>query len=448
VPAVDAYNTTRQVKAARNVGSETMTSTTMEFDGNRYPDGAASDPAELGLMIGSPPPLDKRVLFEDDRFLEFPDIRWALSHMRELVPTANVWRGEAATRSLGAADPTLEASIDAMSFADLQGARMTWRDSLPKTYTDGMLVLYRGACVYERYFGALQAHRAHTCFSITKSYAATLAATLVYEGLLDEHKPVMYYLPEMVGTAYQDATLRDVLDMQVGVDYSETYSDPTAHIWAYARAGGLRPRPPKYAGPRNFYEYLVTLRKQGDHGIEFAYKTVNTEVLCWVLTRASGDSFANLLSERLWSKIGCAEDGYLTVDSIGVPMGGGGLSATLRDMAKFGELMRCEGALRGRQLIPAAVVADISRGSDREKFAKAGYTLLSGYSYRNMWWVSHNSLAAYEGRGIHGQRLYIAPKAEVVIARFASHPIAVSAANDPITLPAFRALAEYLMARG
>ncbi len=126
-------------------------------------------------------------------------------------------------------------------------------------------------------------------------------------------------------------------------------------------------------------------------------------------------------------------------------MGGAGLNASLRDLARFGELMRCEGSWNGRQVIPAAVVADIQRGSDPEKFSTAGYDLLRGYSYRNMWWVSHNSLGVFEGRGIHGQRLYIAPKAELVIARFCSHPIAASAANDPITLPAFAALSRHVM---
>ena len=95
-------------------------------------------------------------------------------------------------------------------------------------------------------------------------------------------------------------------------------------------------------------------------------------------------------------------------------------------------------------MIPSRVVADIQRGSDPAKFAKAGYTLIPGYSYRNMWWVAHNEHGAYEGRGIHGQRLYIAPGAEMVVARFASHPIAASAANDPITVPALLALGRML----
>ena len=419
-----------------------MKSGIFEIDGVEYPDAEASDPNALGWMQGSPPPPAKLIRFQDDRFFEFPQIRWTLSHMRELVPTAAVWRGCAAASDLGVAPHDLEA---APAFEDLQGRRLTWAQSLQRTYTDGIVVLHRGRRIYERYFGALQEQRPHACFSITKSYAATLAATLIHERTLDETKTVSYYLPELAGTAYEDATLRQVLDMQIGVEYSELYSDPKAHIWDYGRAGGLRPRAADYAGPGNFYEYLRTLRKEGNHGAAFAYKTINAEVLCWVMQRVSGIALPDMLSQKIWSQIGCEEDGYLTVDTIGVAMGGSGLSACLRDLGRFGELMRCEGSRGGKQVIPAEVIDDIRRGSDPAKFAMAGYTLLPGYSYRNMWWVSHNSLDVFEGRGIHGQRLYIAPKAELVIARFASHPIASSAANDSVTLPAFAAMSQLLM---
>lgn len=416
----------------------------LEFDGVRYLDGHASDPEVLGLMRGAPPPPDQRIRFEDDRFLSFPQIRWSLSHMRELLPTANVARGPSPPSELGSIAPAVDAGIDALAFVDLHGQHRRWGEALADTYCDGILVLHRGRRVYERYFGALRAGRPHCCFSITKSYAATLAAALVVEGVLAETQRVPFYLPEMAGTAYDDVRLRELLDMQVGVAYSELYSDPAAGVWDYARAGGLRARPAGYEGPSNFYEFLLTLRKEGEHGREFAYKTVNTELLCWIMKRVTGVSFADLLSARVWSQIGCEEDGYLSVDSVGVEMGGGGLNASLRDLARFGELMRCEGSCVGRQVIPAQVVAGIQRGSDPGKFAKAGYTLLSGYSYRDMWWVAHNQYDAFEARGIHGQRLYVAPGAELVIARFASHPIASSAANDPITLPAFAALAASL----
>ncbi len=415
----------------------------LEFDGVRYPDGEASDPRRLGWMEGTPPPPERQVRFADDRFLDFPQIRWSLSHMRELAPTVNVWRGEGPPGVFAAGDLAASA-IDSLAFDDMNGRPRRWDASLSDTYTDGILVLHRGRRIYERYFGALQPHIPHCCFSITKSYAATLAATLVHEGALDETQRIPHWLPEMRGTAYEEATLRQVMDMQIGVAYSEVYADPKAHIWDYARAGGLRPRPAGYSGAGSFYEYLQTLQPEGRHGEAFAYKTVNTELMAWIMKRVTGEPLAQMLSDRLWAPLACEQDAYLTVDPIGVPMGGGGLSTSLRDLARFGELMRREGEWNGRQLVPAAVVADIRRGADPAKFAKAGYTLLPGYSYRSMWWVSHNELDAFEARGIHGQRLYVAPKADLVVARFASHPVASSAANDPVTLPALLALGRML----
>lgn len=421
-----------------------MDSGTLRFDDIGYPDGRASDPRRHGWMEGAPPPPERQVRFADESFLAFPQMRWSLSHMRELVPTVSVWRGPGPASELGPPTGSHDAAIDGLAFTDLQGRERRWDESLHDTYTDGIVVLHRGRRVYERYFGALQAHVPHACFSITKSYAATLCATLVHEGALDESQRVPHWLPEMKGTAYEDATLRQLLDMQIGVAYSELYADPRAQIWDYARAGGVRPRPAGYSGAGNVYAYLQTLQPEGRHGEAFAYKTVNTELMAWIMKRVTGVSLAQMLSERLWWPLGCEQDAYLSVDPIGVPMGGGGLSASLRDLARFGELMLRGGAWQRRQLVPEAVVADIRRGSDPAKFASAGYTLLPGYSYRSMWWVSHNVLDAFKARGIHGQRLYVAPKADLVIARFASHPVAASAANDPITLPAFLALARLL----
>jgi hypothetical protein len=114
-------------------------------------------------------------------------------------------------------------------------------------------------------------------------------------------------------------------------------------------------------------------------------------------------------------------------------------------MARFGEMIRLGGRYNGQQIVPKAVVDDIRRGADRTRFAKAGYPLLPGWSYRNMWWVSHDEHGAFSARGIHGQAIYIDPKAGMVIARFASHPLAANANLDPTSLPAYRALAEHLM---
>ena len=91
------------------------------------------------------------------------------------------------------------------------------------------------------------------------------------------------------------------------------------------------------------------------------------------------------------------------------------------------------------------MVDDILQGGDKVLFAKAGYDTLPDWSYRNMWWVSNNDHGAYMMRGIHGQALWIDPKAQVVIARLASNPTAANTANDPISLPAYMAIAKELM---
>ncbi len=233
-----------------------MQQATLEFDGVRYLDGRASDPRHLAWMRGTPPPPDRLIRFEDDRFLEFPQIRWSLSHMRELLPTVNVWRGDGPPSAFGKAAGMDEETIDQLAFTDLLGRERRFGESLYDTYTDGILVLYRGRCIYERYFGALKPQVPHSCFSITKSYAALLCAALVHDGTLDAGQRIPHWLPEMKDTAYADATLRQVMDMQVGVAYTEQYSDPGPHMlglrarrWPCGpRKGGLAAAPAAVAG--------------------------------------------------------------------------------------------------------------------------------------------------------------------------------------------------------
>ncbi|HEY5763307.1 MAG TPA: serine hydrolase, partial [Rhodocyclaceae bacterium] len=197
--------------------------------------------------------------------------------------------------------------------------------------------------------------------------------------------------------------------------------------------------------PRSYYEFLATVQAEGKHGEAFHYRTANTDALGWVLARVSGRNVAQLLSERIWSRLGAEQDAYMSVDSIGTPFAGGGLNTGLRDLARFGEMVRNNGRYNGQQILPPDVVADIRRGANPDNFAKAGYRNLPGWSYRNMWWVTHNPHGAFMARGVHGQALYIDPMAEMVIARFASHPVAGNAANDPTTLPAFEALGRHLI---
>lgn len=407
------------------------------------PDPAATTVQAMGWMQGFPPPPDKLITFDNPVGNTYPRIRWTFSHVRELVPTANVWRGSAVPSPL----PQAPRDLDGVRFKAMgTGEELSFAESLERNYTDGILVLHQGKIVYEKYFGALTPERPHIAMSVTKSFVGTLAALLAHEGALDPAAPVTRYLPELKDTAYGDATVRQVMDMTIGVRYSENYADPKAQIWDYSRAGGMLAQGRDYTGPRTFYEFLQTLQKEGEHDQAFAYKTVNAEVLAWILRRASGKPLAQLLSERIWSRIGAEQDAFFMVDRIGTESGGGGLNTSLRDLARFGEMMRNNGRANGQQVLPPAVVEDIRNGGDRAKFAKAGYATLPGWSYRNMWWVSHNADGAYTARGIHGQTVYIDPRAEMVIVRYAAHPIAANAAIDPLSLPAYQAVADALMA--
>jgi CubicO group peptidase (beta-lactamase class C family) len=253
-------------------------------------------------------------------------------------------------------------------------------------------------------------------------------------------------VPELAASAFGSATVRQVMDMTTGIKFSENYADPNAEVWAHGAAGNPLPKPKDYTGPRSYYEFLQTVKPEGVHGEAFHYRTANTDALGWILARVTGKSVAQLLSDRIWSQMGAEQDAYMSVDSIGTPFAGGGLSTGLRDLARFGEMIRNNGVANGRQIVPAMAVADIRRGASQADFAKAGYAQLPGWSYRNMWWVTHNEHGAFAARGVHGQTIYIDPKAEMVIARFASHPVAGNAAIDPTSLPAFHAVAKHLMA--
>lgn len=408
------------------------------------PDAEASDPQKMGWMQGFPPAPDKIIKFANGSNYQFPRTRWSFSHGRELGPTSNVWHGAGPVSALPVALGK-PGELDQLRFVDEKGTDISWADVQARTYTDSILVLHKGKIVYERYLGITKPHLPHIAMSVTKSFVGTLAASLAAEGKLDPKAAVTQYIPELKDTAYGDATVRQVMDMTIGVQYSEVYADPKAEIWDYARSGGLLPTAPTYDGPKTFYDFLVKLKKEGGHDEAFAYKTVNAEVLAWILRRASGQNLSDLLSERIWQKLGTENDAYFAVDSVGTEQGGGGLNLTLRDMARFGEMMRLNGKFNGQQIIPAAAVEDIRKGADPAKFAKAGYATLPGYSYRNMWWVGHNSHQTFEARGIHGQRIYIDPVAEMVIVKFSSHPVAANGATDPVTYRAFQAVANHLM---
>ena len=160
-----------------------------------FPSHADTDPRSLGWMQGFPPPAERTLRFGDGSYYEFPQRRWSFSHMRELLPTARVSRGDGAVCVLPRADRD---DLDAVPFTTLGGQPSTWSDAFAANYTDGVVVLHRGSIVYEKYFGALQADSLHSAFSVTKSFVGTHAAMQVHAGLAE-----MANLLNTAATAYR-----------------------------------------------------------------------------------------------------------------------------------------------------------------------------------------------------------------------------------------------------
>jgi len=410
-----------------------------------------SDPRVMGWMQGFPPAPDKLITQPDANYFSFPKLRWSVCHLREFLPTEEISRGLNAPIPLDYLSSVEFAdqreTIDALTFMPMHSDKaMTWRDSLHANYTDGILIMHQGKVVYERYFGCLQEDGKHAAMSMTKSVTGLLAEIMVVEGDLDDSLLVRDIIPEIGDSAFATATIRQVMDMTTGVQYSEDYSNPKADIWQYSAAASPLPKPQGYKGPNGYWEYLQQVKPAGRHGAEFHYKTINSDMLGWIISRVSAKSVTELASERLWRRMGAEQTAYQTVDGKGVPFAGGGISAGLRDLGRLGLLMLNEGTINGERLFPAQVVHNIRAGGDQNKFGTAFATIPNG-SYTSQWWVLHNKHGAFAARGVHGQTIYVDPTAEMVIVRFASHPSAKNGDIDPTSLPAYQAVAEFLMQR-
>lgn len=403
---------------------------------------AGSDPKRLQLMRGFPPPEDKRVTLPDSNFFSFPNLRWSVCHMRTLLPTASINRDPYGYQPL---PYSLIPGINDVTFKPSNSEKtMTWEESLAANYTDGVLILHNNKVVYERYRGCLKEHTSHAAMSMTKSLTGLLAEILIAQSRLQEEAIVASIIPELEDSAFGDATVRQVMDMTTALNYSENYAEPNADIWKYSFAASPLPKPDDYDGPVGYFEYLRTLKKSGEHGQQFGYKTVNSDALGWILSRVTGKPFHQLASDLVWSKLGMEHNADITVDGLGTPFAGGGLSATLRDLSRLGLAMLNNGTVNGIQVIPQAAIRSLRQGGNKSAFSKAGFSSLTDGSYRSMWWHLHNGNNAFAARGVHGQTIYIDPAASMVIVRLASHPSAANASIDPTSLPAYSAVADYL----
>lgn len=355
--------------------------------------------------------------------------RWAFHHVSELIPVAPIpadpARAQALPRDLVLPDRLADGTgIDAF---------------LRESETDGFLVLREGSVVAEWYANGLTAATPHIVFSVSKSISAILAGVLVGQGKLDPAAPVARYLPEVAGSAYADCTVRHVLDMTVSIDFDESYLDPHGAFARYREAMGWNQVADPAKTP-SLHPFLTTLpRGGGAHGERFHYVSPNSDLLGWIIERAAGRRYAELLSDLIWKPMGAEHDAYVTIDKAGAARSAGGICCTLRDLARFGELLR----RGGRGIVPRAWIDDILSNGDRAAWTRGDMAaLLPEGRYRSNWYLTGNAHGAWCAIGIHGQWLYIDPAAQLVIAKMSSQALPVDDPLDHRLLGFFAAIGE------
>jgi CubicO group peptidase (beta-lactamase class C family) len=351
--------------------------------------------------------------------------RWFMQHVRQAVGTADL-------RDAGTVVTPLPDHLRDLGRFVLETRGEDKTLSLPEilkaTGTDAFLVLQHGAVVYEDYFGGMTPRSPHLWQSMSKSLVSCVAGNVIETGRLDPGDRVGAVVPELEGSAYGDALMRHLLDMQVGVEYSEDYADPDSDVNELDRIYGIRPRRSRRQLGSS-YDWAATRRKRGEHGREFAYVSLDTNVLAWVLERVTGVWLPELIRDEVWGKLGGEHDAYIALDSAGSAQAESGVCASLRDLARLGLALCRHGELAGRQVVPAAWVDDIVNGGDQAAFAAADWAeYIAQGSYRDNFWVTRSGpSAAFLALGIWGQMLYVNPAADVVVAKYSTY----KQADDP-----------------
>ena len=405
---------------------------------------AASRDRAPELMTGFPSAPEAQVTLAN--WQDPPFNRWAFRHMRELIPSQLIAAGPGGPSPL----PAAHVPMPDPPVWRLDGSTATATEVFAGTHTDALVVLHDGRLVAERYDAGMTAATPHLLMSVSKSIVGCVAGVLADRGLLDPGAPVTAYVPEARPSGYAGATIRNLLDMRTGVAFRETYTALDAEVRVMERSMGWRPARP--GDPEGAYPYLTTLGHAGPHGGEFTYRSADSDMLGWACERASGTRMADLISALIWQPIGTEQDAEITCDPLGSAIHDGGVSATARDLARFGQMLIDDGMAQGYPVVPQAWLAGTRAPEPgvRQAFAVTDHEfVLPGGWYRNQFWV----IPGHRGPvlvclGIHGQLIYADRAARTVVVKMSSWPDAQNTAYLLDTLRACAGLAAHLAAPG
>ncbi len=347
-----------------------------------------------------------------------PYNRWGFSHVREVIPTANIAHDNQRVLAL---DTSPGAGQD-VSFL-YRGKQQQLDAIAAEQFIDGIVIIKDGRILLERYYGALRPELPHLMMSVNKSVIGLLAGTLAAQGRIDLDKSVAHYVPALAASGWGPDSLQTLMDMRDGADYTEDYENMQSTVRLQDCALGWSDADYCPAnGPRGGYAFFPTVGRKPENLGKFIYKSGSTDVMGWVLEEATGKPLATLISEHIWQPMGAEFDANITIDEAGFALGDGGMSATLRDLGRFGMLVLSNGSAMGRQVVPAAFLHDIQHQPPDPAWPYQVNSDTRKPYYRSFWWGVGNGKGDVEGEGINGQFLHVAPKEGIVIAIFSSWP--------------------------
>ncbi len=381
-----------------------------------------------------------------------PFNRWAFQHVREIVASADIPNDPDDLWRL----PPVAADIAGLAIDDGHGGRLDLDGFLAASATDAFVVVHRGRVIAEHYANDMTAATPHILMSVSKSMLGLLAGILAARGTLDLDRRCEDYVPELAGSAFEGASVRQLLDMRSGLDFDEDYLATSGAIIAYRKSTNWNPLGPGETAS-DMRSFLPTLTaRRAPHGGKFNYVSPCTDLLGWIIERAAGRRYADLMSELLWRPLGAAYSAYITVDRLGAPRCAGGMCVTAMDLARVGQMVLSGGRRGGREVVPGAWIEDIAEAGDCGAWDAGAFAeFYPGKSmhYRSKWYVerassSPSSGAMLFGMGIHGQNLWVDRQNELVIAKFSSQALPIDAGLIALTTRAVDAIRNRLGSSG
>lgn len=237
----------------------------------------------------------------------------------------------------------LEKNIDPRIGAIDRIARLTTGEAFC-----AMVVVHNGKVIYEKYAPDFSPDRPHSIMSISKTTMALAIGRRVEEGRIDLSATLRNYLPE-VGSGYADATVQQVLDMDVVNTYTEDFADPASTVWAHEAVVGWRVLP-NNKEPPTMREFLSRIEGGGTNtSRETNYKDANTDLLGWLVERVAGQSLREHLVE-IFEAAGIEKTAFVACDRTFTPVVSFGISLTARDLARYGMLLLDGLGVNGQQV--------------------------------------------------------------------------------------------------